>query len=140
MSACVTRRLLITHHALLITKKLAGAEGFEPTNAGSKDRCLTTWRRPSKSAGILPAVVSNTAVSPLRIRRALPSYRERRANQFRVRSPEWRVVAHPRCQKLQKPQNRCPQVTPRSHLLLVMLPLLCESPGRGQTPRPRNHL
>ena len=47
-----------THHALLITKNLAGAEGFEPTNAGSKDRCLTTWRRPSKSAGILPAVVS----------------------------------------------------------------------------------
>src|SRR5437016_9399865 len=27
--------------------KLAGAEGFEPTNAGSKDRCLTTWRRPN---------------------------------------------------------------------------------------------
>src|SRR5688500_16995793 len=26
---------------------MAGAEGFEPTNAGSKDRCLTTWRRPN---------------------------------------------------------------------------------------------
>ena len=26
---------------------LAGAGGFEPTNAGSKDRCLTTWLRPS---------------------------------------------------------------------------------------------
>src|SRR2546423_5222997 len=60
MSACVIRRLLITHHALLITKKLAGAEGFEPTNAGSKDRCLTTWRRPNKSAGILPAGVSES--------------------------------------------------------------------------------
>src|ERR1051325_8302299 len=43
-------KILITHHALLITKNLAGAEGFEPTNAGSKDRCLTTWRRPSMSA------------------------------------------------------------------------------------------
>ena len=25
----------------------AGAEGFEPTNGGSKNRCLTTWRHPS---------------------------------------------------------------------------------------------
>src|SRR5437762_3689462 len=28
-------------------KKVAGAGGFEPTNAGSKDRCLTTWLRPN---------------------------------------------------------------------------------------------
>ena len=27
--------------------KLAGAGGLEPTNAGSKDRCLTTWLRPN---------------------------------------------------------------------------------------------
>ncbi len=27
-------------------KKVAGAVGFEPTNAGSKSRCLTAWRRP----------------------------------------------------------------------------------------------
>ncbi len=27
--------------------KLAGAAGFEPTNAGTKNRCLTAWRRPS---------------------------------------------------------------------------------------------
>ncbi len=25
---------------------MAGAAGFEPTNADSKDRCLTAWRRP----------------------------------------------------------------------------------------------
>jgi hypothetical protein len=30
--------------------KLAGAGGFEPPNAGTKNRCLTTWRRPT-SAG-----------------------------------------------------------------------------------------
>jgi hypothetical protein len=30
-----------------IGNELAGAGGFEPTNAGSKDRCLTTWLRPS---------------------------------------------------------------------------------------------
>ena len=29
---------------------LAGAAGFEPANAGTKNRCLTTWRRPSRTA------------------------------------------------------------------------------------------
>jgi hypothetical protein len=32
--------------------KLAGPGGFEPPNAGSKDRCLTAWRRPK--ASLLP--------------------------------------------------------------------------------------
>ncbi len=27
---------------------LAGAEGFEPPNVGTRIRCLTTWRRPSE--------------------------------------------------------------------------------------------
>ena len=27
---------------------VAGAAGFEPTNVGTKSRCLTTWRRPNK--------------------------------------------------------------------------------------------
>ena len=36
---------------LFIPKKfdsflMAGAEGFEPPNGGTKSRCLTTWRRP----------------------------------------------------------------------------------------------
>ena len=26
---------------------LAGEEGFEPPNAGTKDQCLTTWRLPT---------------------------------------------------------------------------------------------
>ena len=26
---------------------LAGAPGFEPGNGGTKNRCLTTWRRPN---------------------------------------------------------------------------------------------
>ena len=30
------------------TVRLAGAAGFEPANAGTKNRCLTTWRRPSR--------------------------------------------------------------------------------------------
>ncbi|SPJ15166.1 hypothetical protein SBDP2_240009 [Syntrophobacter sp. SbD2] len=28
-------------------KKMAGAGGFEPPNAGSKDPCLSAWRRPN---------------------------------------------------------------------------------------------
>ena len=31
---------------------LAGAAGFEPANAGTKNRCLTTWLRPSRRARI----------------------------------------------------------------------------------------
>src|SRR5437763_4576486 len=32
--------------------KLAGAAGFEPANAGTKNRCLTTWRRPSRRSHV----------------------------------------------------------------------------------------
>ena len=28
---------------------MAGTAGFEPANAGTKNRCLTTWRRPISS-------------------------------------------------------------------------------------------
>ncbi len=28
---------------------MAGAGGLEPTNAGSKNRCLATWLRPNKT-------------------------------------------------------------------------------------------
>ena len=28
-------------------EKLAGAAGIEPANAGTKNRCLTAWRRPN---------------------------------------------------------------------------------------------
>ena len=28
---------------------MAGAPGFEPGNGGTKNRCLTTWRRPSRT-------------------------------------------------------------------------------------------
>jgi hypothetical protein len=30
---------------------LAGALGFEPRNGGTKNRCLTTWRRPNGAGG-----------------------------------------------------------------------------------------
>ncbi len=32
-------------------KELAGAPGFEPGNGGTKNRCLTTWRRPNGAVG-----------------------------------------------------------------------------------------
>src|SRR5947207_10023154 len=96
--------LLITHphHSPLITLKLAGAEGFEPTNAGSKDRCLTTWRRPSmkdrmfsvrsptvresRRVGIAYARFLIRSTATLDMARAQPCDTGRRANQFRVRS------------------------------------------------------
>ncbi len=28
---------------------MAGAPGFEPGNAGTKNRCLTAWLRPNKT-------------------------------------------------------------------------------------------
>jgi len=31
----------------LMGKKMAGTVGFEPTDAGIKTPCLTTWRRPN---------------------------------------------------------------------------------------------
>ncbi len=31
---------------------MAGAVGFEPTNADSKNRCLTAWRRPNRNDAI----------------------------------------------------------------------------------------
>ncbi len=31
-------------------KWLAGALGFEPRYVGTKNRCLTTWRRPNRAA------------------------------------------------------------------------------------------
>lgn len=40
--------------------KLAGAGGFEPTNAGSKDRCLTTWLRPNANLKKLSEAGRNT--------------------------------------------------------------------------------
>lgn len=32
----------------ILQRVLVGAAGFEPTNDGIKNRCLTTWRRPKE--------------------------------------------------------------------------------------------
>src|SRR5205085_4619711 len=37
-----------------LSKRLAGEVGIEPTNAGIKIRCLTTWRLPSSSTRHVP--------------------------------------------------------------------------------------
>jgi hypothetical protein len=34
----------------IVRRRLAGEDGFEPSNVGSKDRCLTTWRLPTTCA------------------------------------------------------------------------------------------
>lgn len=41
-------------HQPKVHSTLAGEEGFEPSDGGSKVRCLTTWRLPSGTS-ILPA-------------------------------------------------------------------------------------
>ena len=37
---------------LNLKKLLAGAAGFEPAHAGTKNRCLTAWLRPSKCGAV----------------------------------------------------------------------------------------
>src|SRR4249920_2602965 len=43
------RKIFLVCQSLFNPNK-AGAEGFEPSNTGFKDLCLTTWRRPNSSA------------------------------------------------------------------------------------------
>src|SRR5262245_699715 len=40
--------------------EITGAEGFEPSNTGSKDLCLTTWPHPNVSQSTLPQSPGNT--------------------------------------------------------------------------------
>ena len=35
---------------------MAGAEGFEPTHAGTKNRCLTAWLRPNIDEILLSSI------------------------------------------------------------------------------------
>ena len=35
---------------LIINQEMAGVVGLEPTNAGTKNRCLTTWLHPNHIA------------------------------------------------------------------------------------------
>ena len=35
-----------------VGRKVAGEDGFEPSNVGSKDRCLTTWRLPNAAPAL----------------------------------------------------------------------------------------
>ena len=44
--------------------RLAGVAGFEPTNTGSKDRCLTTWRHPKNYGGVGAGKLYTRPASP----------------------------------------------------------------------------
>jgi hypothetical protein len=46
----VPGEILLCAHPLRSRDWLAGAEGIEPSNAGIKIQCLTTWRRPTRVA------------------------------------------------------------------------------------------
>ena len=39
----------IKNPPFLTDERLAGVAGFEPTNGGTKIRCLTTWRHPNNA-------------------------------------------------------------------------------------------
>ena len=56
---------------------MAGEEGFEPSNAGSKDRCLTTWRLPREPSMVPPRSDGAMAVRGYRRRAALVLHRRR---------------------------------------------------------------
>ena len=53
------QRIGVTCQSLTGTVRLVGAAGIEPANAGTKNRCLTTWLRPIRGAlagaAIMPA-------------------------------------------------------------------------------------
>ena len=40
---------------------MAGVEGFEPPNAGTRNQCLTTWRHPN-SVGAARASITNCTI------------------------------------------------------------------------------
>ncbi len=67
---------------------LAGAGGFEPPNAGTKIRCLTTWRRPNLRA---QSVLRPTLIAPRRRRNGrgwLRTGRDRTTNRLEPSAAE----------------------------------------------------
>ena len=42
---------------------MAGVEGFEPPNAGTKNQCLTTWRHPTKARIIIAQCDASSLVA-----------------------------------------------------------------------------
>lgn len=47
----VAERIRHETQASHLRERVAGAPGFEPGNAGTKNRCLTAWRRPIAGPG-----------------------------------------------------------------------------------------
>src|SRR3954462_8447205 len=83
--------------------------------------------------------IAKKDAASIHIHCAQPFYKERRANQPRVRSPEWRVIAHPCCQKPRKLPSRCLPASHPVRQLSTTQPWLWLSPVRAQTLPPRNH-
>src|SRR5687767_12653701 len=82
--------LVLTRNRKLETRSfiLAGAGGFEPTNAGSKDRCLTTWLRPKKTIQNIKKILTKNYKLKAR------SYSNRdTVTQSKIRQPASRFIS-----------------------------------------------
>tara|TARA_B100000029_G_scaffold431567_1_gene443245 strand:+ start:2685 stop:2825 length:141 start_codon:yes stop_codon:yes gene_type:complete len=44
---------------------MAGAAGFEPANASTKNSCLTTWRRPNKKKVLIKIILKSKLIQSL---------------------------------------------------------------------------
>ena len=125
---------LITHHSKLITFEIGWGGRIRTYECRIQRPVPYHLATPQYRRAKLPTLFDSTLKAdegrrmPWRNRRAPPSYMERRANQFRVRSPEWRVVARLRRQRFQTPRSHCPPITLRLRLPSTKRSSLCESP------------
>ena len=65
-----SKRVSLSQH-----RRVAGEVGFEPTNGGSKGRCLTTWRLPNTDSRRLDTLPSREEFQSLNFRQLSRSVR-----------------------------------------------------------------
>src|SRR5258705_12593817 len=98
---------------------MAGAGGFEPTNAGSKDRCLNTWLRPSIRYQFKESVRAGTPMNPSldSTRRVKESHRKKCAIHLHILNCQERVLVPFHYQRSQTHSNHFLPTKRPAHLL-----------------------
>src|SRR3989344_5015691 len=102
------KSLFINH----LLRNVAGVAGFEPANAGTKNRCLTTWRHPSAllaNALLANAVLSVAAGRGAGAARERPIYGKVRSRQ----APFWSARRRARAQPMRWTQPCGSAASPR---------------------------